>query len=78
MSERTGKLTFDISLGIIVRGQGIFQIKNYCRDAGVEIDINENKGFFSSQYHIIITGTESQLIQAKSDIEKWINANSTK
>ena len=76
MNERIGKLTFDILLGLFMRSQAIFQIKKYCVDQNLQYELIEDKGLLTSKYHIVLKGTESQLIQAKSDLERWLKQNS--
>lgn len=76
MNERVGKLTFDISIGVFIRGRAIFQIKKYCVDQNLQYEFIEDKGLLTSKYHIVLKGTESQLIQAKSDLERWLKQNS--
>ena len=65
-------------MGILSRGQGIFSIKKYCKDAELEVDIIENKGLFSSGYHIVITGEAQKIRQAKADIQNWVDKNKSK
>ena len=72
MSERRAKITFDLNMGLLSRGKVMFEIKSYCKDHNLELDVTEDKGLLSSSYHIIISGEYNAVALAKTALEAWL------
>ena len=62
---------FQINAGVASRGAVKRAIKSYCFEQDIDCHVEEDKGFFGSQYYFTLRGTNEQMIQAKHDIDRW-------
>lgn len=72
--SRTGTLTFRMECGALIRGQARSAIELLAHEVGASCSIAEVKSWFSSLYHVRITGTESQIRKLHPRIEWFIKS----
>lgn len=72
-----GKIRFTVSAGILMRRGIISRLKAYCFSRGLAIEVDEEKGFFDSDYFVTITGDYEALRGAADDIRRWSDKLST-
>lgn len=58
--------------GALIRRQVISQLKQYCFRNGLELSVDEDKGFLESTYFVDIKGPDEALITAKHALESWV------
>jgi len=68
--EPTGTLRLQVSIGFAVRGTFLRYIRGYCFQAGLTVDIQEQKGWLSSDYYISITGPFNKLYALEQDLNR--------
>lgn len=71
MAERIYKLEFKLQALFSNRGEIMYQIKKYCKEQGLTIEVIDNGGFLLTKYHITVEGPQSKMIQFQSDIKQW-------
>jgi hypothetical protein len=64
----------EIEAGMLFRRQVRREIKAYGLASGLNIEIEEDKGFFNSIFFIKATGNESEVKLFTNAIQNWIKA----
>lgn len=78
MAEGQVSLGFNITFNFMIRGDGVFMIKKYCKKHNLELDIIENKKFLYSDYHMTVKGYKSEVILFQERLKTWAEENSSK
>jgi hypothetical protein len=66
------ELKLVLSASLFMRGGAKSAIKTYCFSQGLECEVEEDKGFFNSDYYFRISGPSQLLHQASTDINTWL------
>ena len=62
---------FTFSAGMVIRKNIVSQIKTAAFKAGVNISIDEDKGFLSSNYRVILSGESNAVRKLQKDIYNY-------
>lgn len=68
-----GTMTFTLEAGALVRGTVIRSLRSFCWNNQLDIDVQEDKGFFESLYRVRIMGTEVNIRRCMNPIENYLN-----
>lgn len=66
-----GTLTLTFEAGMIVRGQIKRELTRAAWEAGLSIEIEEERGFFVSVMRFRVSGDGRRLIAFKAAVEQW-------
>lgn len=62
---------FTFSAGMVIRKTVVSKIKTAAFKAGVNINIDEDKGFLSSNYRVTLSGESEAVKQLREDISSY-------
>lgn len=65
------QLTFPVTAGVLVRGQFRRALKEYCFARHYTLSIDEDKGLLESLFSVTIDVPDSQIEQAKRELQNW-------
>lgn len=69
---RTGTLKMTLEVGALIRGDLRRLLKNMAFTTGVELNLEEDKGFLDSNFRILVKGEEPKLLLFKNKLEKMM------
>ncbi len=67
-----GRLRFPVEAGAAIRGTVKRSIMSGAWSHGLEVEVEEDKGFLESVYRFTVTGPDDRVLAFKARLETWM------
>lgn len=68
----SAEITFSIEVGRLFRGQARRELKSYCFVNGLELSIDEDRGFLESLLLVKMDVPQDKVPQVRADLRHWL------
>ena len=65
------KYTFQITLGRLIARRTRFELEKYCVREGLELSIQESKGWFEIDYQMTVRGPTQRWPKVEKTLREW-------